>query len=108
MRERYGVPAGSAAADDVPIVMIDYRYVTRASERLFEAAGGDPRLLVTVQVDFSPQAGGVQRVDWVPGRFEPGEGDGPGTLIEKTGPGGRLVFHPAGGCWRLAEDVRAR
>jgi hypothetical protein len=97
---------GSTTTGDFPIVMMDYSYVTRASERLFEAEGGDPRQLVYVQVDFSTREGGIQRVDWVPGRFEPGEGDGPGTLIEKTGPGGSLTFRPAGGCWQLAEDKR--
>lgn len=102
VRARYG----TEGASDFPIVMIDYSYVTRASERLFEAKGGDPRQLVYVQVDFSTRDGGIQRVDWVPGRFEPGEGDGPGTLIEKTGPGGSLTFRPGGGCWQLAEDIR--
>ncbi len=97
---------GSRDASDFPIVMMDYSYVTRASERLFETTGGDPRQLVYVQVDFSTRDGGIQRVDWVPGRFEPGEGDGPGTLIEKTGPGGSLTFRPGGGCWQLAEDIR--
>lgn len=102
VRARYG----SAAVRDFPIVMMDYSYVTRASERLFAANGGDPRQLVYVQVDFSTGDGGIQRVGWVPGRFAPGEGDGPGTLIEKTGPGGALTFRPSGGCWQLADDIR--
>lgn len=104
VRARYGAAAG--AADDFPIVMIDYSYVTRASERLFEANGGDPRQLVYVQVDFSTGPDGVERVDWAPGRFEPDEGDGPGTLIEKTGPGGSLHFRKAAGCWQLTQDIR--
>lgn len=121
VRERYSAAqirsgvAGSAndvaaasylGADDFPVMMIDYSYVTGASARRFDAPGGDPRHLVYVQVDFSTQAGGVERVDWVPGRFEPDEGDGPGTLIEKTGPGGYLTFRPAAGCWQLSEDIR--
>jgi len=120
VRERYTAPnvrsgaAGDAravpaarylAAADFPVVMIDYSYVTAASARAFEAPGGNPRQLVYVQVDFGT-SGTDQRVDWVPGRFEPGEGDGPGTLIEKTGPGGYLTFRPAAGCWQLAEDIR--
>ena len=101
VRARYG----ASATKDFPIAMIDYSYVTSASERLFEAKG-DPRQLVYVQVDFSPPSPGVERVDWVPGRFEPGEGDGPGTLIEKTGPGGSLQFRRAGDCWQLTRDIR--
>lgn len=102
VRARYG----ASAMKDFPIVMIDYSYVTSASERLFEAKGGDPRQLVYVQVDFSAPSSGVERVDWVPGRFEPGEGDGPGTLIETTGPGGYLQFRRAGDCWQLTENIR--
>lgn len=102
VRARYG----AGGAKDFPIVMIDYSYVTRASERLFEAKGGDASQLVYVQVDFSTSPDGTQRVDWVPGRFEPGEGDGPGTLIEKTGPGGALHFRRTADCWRLTGDIR--
>lgn len=102
VRARYG----ASATNDFPIVMIDYSYVTSASERLFEAKGGDARQLVYVQVDFSTPSPGVQRVDWVPGRFEPDEGDGPGTLIEKTGPGGYLEFRRTADCWQLTGDVR--
>lgn len=47
VRDRYG----AEAATDFPIVMMDYSYVTSASERLFEANGGDPRQLVYVQID---------------------------------------------------------
>ncbi len=95
------------AADDFPVTMIDYSYVTGASARAFDApGGGDPRQLVYVQVDFSTSPDGVERVDWVPGRFEPGEGDGPGTLIEKTGPGGRLDFQRTADCWQLIGDIR--
>ena len=95
------------ASDDFPVVMIDYSYVTGASARAFDApGGGDPRRLVHVQVDFSTSPDGVERVDWVPGRFEPGEGDGPGTLIEKTGPGGYLHFQRTADCWQLAGDIR--
>jgi hypothetical protein len=104
VRDHYGVPG---AADDFPIVMIDYSYVTSASEKLFEAKG-DPGQLVTVQVDFSTPSDGTERVDWVPGRFEPGEGDGPGTLIEKTGPGGSLHFRKTADCWQLTKDIRNR
>ena len=122
VRERYTAPtvrsgvAGRAAdvpapryltADDFPVVMIDYSYVTGASARAFEApGGGDPGQLVYVQVEFNSASTGTERVDWVPGRFEPGEGDGPGRLIEKTGPGGTLIFRPAADCWQLAEDIR--
>ncbi|WP_447765276.1 hypothetical protein [Sphingopyxis panaciterrae] len=106
VRAHYG--ASAAAIDDFPIVMIDYSYVTRASERLFDANGGDPRQLVYVQVDLSTGADGIERVDWAPGRFEPGEGDGPGTLIEKTGPGGSLHFRKTADCWRLDKDIRNR
>ena len=102
VRARYG----AGAAKDFPIVMIDYSYVTSASARLFEAKDGDPRQLVYVQVDFRSSPDGSERADWVPGRFEPGEGDGPGTLIEKTGPGGSLRFRRTADCWRLAEDIR--
>lgn len=122
VRERYTAPAvgsgveGSAravpanrylAADDFPVVMIDYSYVTGASARRFDApGGGDPGQLVTVQVEFNTASTGTERVDWVPGRFEPGEGDGPGTLIEKTGPGGYLIFRPTADCWQLTDDIR--
>ncbi|NIJ38637.1 hypothetical protein FHR22_003361 [Sphingopyxis panaciterrae] len=93
--------------DDFPIAMIDYSYVTGPSIRAFEApGGGDPALLAYVQVDFAAAPGGRQRADWTEGRFEPGEGDGPGTLIERTGTSGSLIFEPAGGCWRLVEDIR--
>lgn len=102
VRARYG----AGAAKDFPIVMIDYSYVTSASERLFEAKGGDASQLVYVQVDFSTAPDGSERVDWVPGRFEPGEGDGPGTLIERTGPGGSLYFRRTADCWQLTGDVR--
>ena len=92
---------------DFPIAMIDYSYVTGPSIRAFEApAGGDPALLAYVEVDFHDAPGGRRRADWTEGRFEPGEGDGPGTLIERTGTSGSLVFEPAGGCWRLVEDIR--
>lgn len=93
--------------DDFPIAMIDYSYVTGASLRAFEApGGGDPAALAYVQVDFSDASGGRQRADWTEGRFEPGEGDGPGTLIERTGTSGSLIFAPAGDCWQLVEDIR--
>ena len=104
VRARYR-GAAEGTADDFPIMMIDYSYVTSASARRFEAPGGDPRQLVHVQIDFSTPSAGVERVDWVPGRFEPGEGDGPGTLIEKTGPGGSLYFTKTADCWRLTRDV---
>jgi hypothetical protein len=102
VRARYG----ASATKDFPIVMIDYSYVTAASARRFEAKGGDPRQLVHVQVDFTTPSPGIERVDWVPGRFEPGEGDGPGTLIEKTGPGGHLRFRRTADCWQLTGDIR--
>lgn len=93
--------------DDFPIAMIDYSYVTGPSIRAFEApGGGDPAVLAYVQVDFAAAPGGRQRADWTEGRFEPGEGDGPGTLIERTGTSGSLIFEPTGGCWRLVEDIR--
>lgn len=104
VRERYG--AGSVA--DFPIVMMDYSYVTSASQRAFEAKGGDPAQLVYVQVDFRTPSPGIENVDWVPGRFEPDEGDGPGTLIEKTGPGGALHFLKTANCWKLTNDIRHR
>lgn len=92
---------------DFPIAMIDFSYVTGASMRAFEASGGrDPAVLSYIQVDFGDAPGGRQRVDWTEGRFEPDEGDGPGTLIERTGTNGSLIFEPAGGCWRLVEDIR--
>ena len=95
------------ARNDFPIAMIDYSYVTAASMRAFEApGGGDPAALSYVQVDFGDAPGGRQRVDWTEGRFEPDEGDGPGTLVERTGTSGALIFEPAGGCWRLVEDIR--
>ncbi|SEH14589.1 hypothetical protein SAMN05428974_1224 [Sphingopyxis sp. YR583] len=122
VRERYSAPAIRSgapttarelpanrylAADDFPVVMIDYSYVTGASARRFDApGGGDPHELVYVQVDFSTPSEGVERVDWMPGRFEPGEGDGPGTLIEKTGAGGHLHFRRVADCWQLVEDIR--
>ncbi len=121
VRERYSAPnivTGTAAdtravpadrylaADDFPVVMIDYSYVTGASARQFEASGGDARQLVYVEVDFSTPSKGIERADWVPGRFEPGEGDGPGTLLEKTGPGGYLQFRRVGDCWQLTGDIR--
>ncbi|UNU41384.1 hypothetical protein EAO27_00655 [Sphingopyxis sp. YF1] len=93
------------ARDDFPIVMIDYSYVTGASARRFDVEG-DPARLDYVAVDFGTLADDGARVDWVPGRFEPGEGDGPGTLIEKTGPGGRLEFERTIDCWRLTGDIR--
>lgn len=94
------------ASGDFPVMMIDYSYVTGASARAFDAPGGDPSQLVYVQVDFSTSPDGGERVDWVPGRFEPGEGDGPGTLIEKTGPGGHLDFQRTADCWQLTGDIR--
>lgn len=102
------VPASAyLARGDFPIAMIDYSYVTGASMRAFEApGGGDPAALSYVQVDFGDAPGGRQRVDWTEGRFEPDEGDGPGTLVERTGTSGALIFEPAGGCWRLVEDIR--
>lgn len=102
------VPASAyLARGDFPIAMIDYSYVTAASMRAFEApGGGDPAALSYVQVDFGDAPGGRQRVDWTEGRFEPDEGDGPGTLVERTGTSGALIFEPAGGCWRLVEDIR--
>ncbi len=109
VRDRYrGAAEGPAAADDFPIMMIDYTYVTSASVRRFEAAGGDASQLVYVQVDFSTPSAGVERIAWFPGRFEPGEGDGPGTLIERTGPGGSLHFTKTADCWQLTRDIRNR
>lgn len=103
-----GVPAARYLdADDFPVVMIDYSYVTGASARQFDApGGGDPHQLVYVQVDFNTSSGGIERVDWAPGRFEPDEGDGPGTLIERTGPGGYLIFGRTADCWQLTGDIR--
>lgn len=92
---------------DFPLAMIDYSYVTGASMRAFEASGGrDPAVLAYVQVDFGDAPGGRQRVDWTEGRFEPDEGDGPGTLIERRGTSGSLIFEPTDGCWRLVADIR--
>lgn len=122
VRARYSAPTiqagveGSAVAvpaaqyldrDDFPIVMMDYSYVTGDSQRRFDApGGGDPAQLVHVEVEFNTASDDRHRVDWVPGRFEPGEGDGPGTLIAATGPGGYLLFHPTADCWQLAGDIR--
>lgn len=106
VREHYGVPRGKA--DDFPIAMLDYSYVTGASLQRFEAPGGGVEQLVYVQVDFSTSSDGTERIDWVPGRFEPDDGDGPGTLIEKTGPGGSLHFAKTADCWRLTRDIRNR
>lgn len=93
--------------DAFPITMMDYSYVTGESQRAFDApGGGDPASLVYVEVSFNTAQDERQRVDWLPGRFEPGEGDGPGTLVEPTGPGGYLLFYPAGDCWQLVADVR--
>ncbi len=94
------------AKDDFPIVMIDFSYVTTESFRRFEAAGGDRALLIPVDVQINTAQDERKRVDWAPGRFEPGEGDGPGTLIEKTGPGGYLLFSPTSDCWQLTADIR--
>lgn len=94
------------ARDDFPIVMIDFRYVTTESFRRFEAAGGDASLLVPVDVQINTAQDERQRVDWAPARFEPGEGDGPGTLIETIGPGGHLLFSPTRDCWQLTADIR--
>ena len=95
------------AADDFPIVMIDYTYVTGASARAFEApGGGDPRKLVYVEVEFGRSSDGVDRADWVPGRFELSEGDGLGPLIEQTEPGGSLRFQRTADCWQLIGDIR--
>lgn len=95
------------AADDFPIVMIDYAYVTGASARAFDApGGGDPGLLVYVQVDSRTSPDGIEQADWLPGRFEPGEGDELGPLIEQTGPGGTLQFQRTADCWQLTGDIR--
>lgn len=100
-KERY------LAADDFPIVMIDYTYVTAASARAFDApGGGDPHKLVYVQVESRTSADGVEQADWLPGRFEPGEGDELGALIEQTGPGGSLQFQRTADCWQLIGDMR--
>ncbi|MDZ3830750.1 MAG: hypothetical protein U0S50_02895 [Sphingopyxis sp.] len=98
--------AAYAKRDAFPIVMIDFSYVTRDSMRRFEAADGDPDQLVPVQIEFNGSSDNRYRVDWLPGRFEPGEGDGPGTLIAATGPGGYLLFRPTRDCWELVEDIR--
>lgn len=122
VRDRYSAPEVSSGVegstrnvparayldrDAFPIAMIDYSYVTGDSQRAFDApGGGDPAQLAYIEVTFNTAEDERQRVDWVPGRFEPGEGDGPGTLIEATGPGGYLLFYPAGDCWQLVADVR--
>ncbi|WP_428684495.1 hypothetical protein [Sphingopyxis sp.] len=93
------------AANDFPILMIDYSYVTGDSARRFDT-DGDASKLVYTEVEFNTAQDERQRVDWQPGRFEPGEGDGPGTLIEKTGPGGYLLFSPTADCWQLTADIR--
>lgn len=100
-KERY------LAADDFPIMMFDFTYVTSASARAFEApGGGDPRQLVYVEVEFGMSSDGSARADWLPGRFEPGEGDELGALIEQTGPGGSLQFQRTADCWQLIGDMR--
>lgn len=96
------------AADDFPILMIDHSYVTAASARLFDAEGGRADQLVYVELEVNTAQDERRRVDWTPGRFEPDEGDGPGTLIEATGPGGHLLFSRSGDCWRLTGDIRER
>lgn len=111
---RHGVAGAStvesAAAylkrDDFPVVMIDHSYVTRESQRRFDAADGDASQLVHVEMEWNAASDDRRRVDWLPGRFEPGEGDGPGTLIAATGPGGYLLFRPTRDCWELVEDIR--
>ncbi|PZQ23911.1 MAG: hypothetical protein DI569_02795 [Sphingopyxis macrogoltabida] len=121
VRERYSAPRIAAggerdsrdlprgtylAGGDFPILMIDFSYVTAESFRRFEAGDGDASRLAYVDVEINTAQDERRRVDWAPARFAPGEGDGPGTLIEKTGPGGYLLFSPTGDCWQLTADIR--
>lgn len=51
------------AADDFPIQMIDYSYVTGASARLFDAEGGRADQLVYVELEFNTAQDERERVD---------------------------------------------
>lgn len=96
-----------------PIATIDMSFVTTASAAAFARGGGsDPKLLRPVALEFNTAGDNRRGVDWATGTFEqdlnPPPADleeGPGALIDGSGPSGTLLFRPTATCWELFEDV---
>jgi len=95
-----------------PLATIDYFFVTAETAMLFDENGGDSDVLRYVLPEFNQAADNRARVDWLPGVFEkdltpvPDDiGDGLGDLVQETGSGGYLLFHPTADCWELVEDI---
>ncbi len=97
-----------------PIATIDMSFVTAASAAAFARGGGnDPKLLRPVALEFNTAGDNRRGVDWATGTFEqdldPPPADleeGPGALIEDSGPSGTLLFRPTATCWELFDDVQ--
>ncbi|WP_194954811.1 hypothetical protein [Sphingopyxis solisilvae] len=97
-----------------PIATIDMSFVTAASAAAFARGGGnDPKLLRPVALEFNTAGDNRRGVDWATGTFEqdldPAPADleeGPGALIEGSGPSGTLLFRPTATCWELFDDVQ--
>lgn len=96
-----------------PIATIDMSFVTAASAAAFARGGGvDPKLLRPVALEFNTAGDNRRRVDWATGTFEQdldpppaGLEEGPGALIDGSGPGGTLLFRPTATCWELFDDI---
>lgn len=93
------------AYGDLPIAMIDYSWVTRASaRRVIEGQSGE---LEHVTVEINQSSDNRIVVDWVPVSGGPAPGDDPsGAEPKPVGPGGSLLFHPTDDCWTLVQDRR--
>lgn len=96
-----------------PIATIDMSFVTAASAAAFTRGGSvNPKLLRPVALEFNTAGDNRRRVDWATGTFEQdldpppvGLEEGPGALVDDSGPGGTLLFRPTATCWELFDDI---
>ena len=95
-----------AAYGDLPIAIIDYGWVTRASAR--RVAGGQIGNLESVGVEINQSSDNRIVVEWVPVTYEASASDAQDAepIPVPNGPGGALLFRPTSGCWELIEDRR--
>lgn len=94
-----------AAYDAFPIGMIDYYWVSKASET---AVLADPSAeLEHLKMQFNQSQTNIWRVDWVRVRYD-GKSEGGDDLGNETGTygdPGYLLFNPTAACWELAQDT---
>lgn len=94
------IPASDYEA--LPIGMIDYSYVTRASLDAWEKDASAE--LTYVQVEFNQSNDNRWRADWTELTGPLLEGGEPEEQPQPTGRAGYLLFSPTQTCWEMTQD----